>query len=399
MQQLSMHRFCDVCGAANDQAATCCVACQAPLPSTSGASPFAPVRIARPAARQVFAGATPIPDSAIAPAHLHAGMVLAGRYRILGEIGRGGFSIVYRAEDLDAATHDEVAIKRIHLRSLTPRQIIDATETFHREMRTLARFKHFAGIPHFYEHLTDAENWYLVMEYIDGQTLEDYLRHAPDDALTERETLDIGIDLAHILHELHSVDPPIIFRDVKPANIMITPDRRLYLIDFGISRVFTPGKKKDTTPIGTPGYAPLEQYGRAQTDARSDIYSLGATLQTLLTGRDPLELAAGEPSRNRKKSSRALRKLLAEMMASDMAQRPANLGIVQRRLEQIQEGGLLLGKRLMGALLILSASFVCIGDSIIFSIGGFPVLPFAFGATCVIGALLLLLSRMKRRTF
>jgi hypothetical protein len=94
-----------------------------------------------------------------------------------------------------------------------------------------------------------------------------------------------------------------------------------------------------------------------------------------------------------------LRKLLAEMMASDMAQRPANLGIVQRRLEQIQEGGLLLGKRLMGALLILSASFVCIGDSIIFSIGGFPVLPFAFGATCVIGALLLLLSRMKRRTF
>ena len=399
MQQLSMHRFCDECGAANDQAATCCVVCQTPLPSSPGVSSFAPVRIARPVARQVFAGATPIPDSAIAPPHLRAGMVLAGRYRILGEIGRGGFSIVYHAEDLHAVTYDEVAIKRIHLRSLTPRQIIDATETFHREMRTLARFKHFSGIPHFYEHLTDAENWYLVMEYINGQTLEDYLRRTPNGALTERETLAIGIDLAHILHELHSVDPPIIFRDLKPANIMITPDHRLYLIDFGISRVFAPDKKKDTTPIGTPGYAPQEQYGRAQTDARSDIYSLGATMQTLLTGRDPLDLAAGEPSRNRKKTSRALRKLLTEMLAPDMAQRPPNLGLVQRRLEQIQEGGLLLGQRLMGFLLVLCVSFICIGDTAIFSIGGLPVLPFAFGATCVIGSLLLLLSRLKRRIY
>lgn len=307
------------------------------------------------------------------PVDFKRGMILAGRYRIREEIGRGGFSIVYRAEEV--GTRRQVAIKRIYLRALTPRQIIDATETFNREVKTLSRFKYVSGIPRFYEHLTDPENWYLVMEYVDGQTLEDYLCHAPDESLSERETLNIGIELAQILQELHSVDPPIIFRDVKPANIMITPERELYLIDFGIARVFTPGKTKDTTPLGSPGYAPPEQYGRAQTDQRADIYSLGATMQTLFTGRDPVELAAGEPSRNPKKLSRAVQKLLDDMMEPDLAKRPPDLGKVKRRMEFIRQGFLPWWRRVAGVALVLWGAFACVGNNAIPSLQELPVFP------------------------
>ena len=231
---------------------------------------------------------------------------------------------MYRAVNLDV-NHRKVAIKRIHLTALTSRQVIDATETFHREITMLARFSSVKGIPKFYEHLTDAENWYLIMQYIPGQTLEDYLQKAPGEYLDEKELIHLGIGLTEVLKTLHTSEPPVIFRDVKPANIMITPDHKFCLIDFGIARNFTPGKKKDTIPLGSPGFAPPEQYGHAQTDQRSDIYSLGATLQTLLTGRDPLELRNGEPSRNPNVPSRGLRQLLDEMLSVEAAQRPADM--------------------------------------------------------------------------
>jgi serine/threonine protein kinase len=105
------------------------------------------------------------------------------------------------------------------------------------------------------------------------------------------------------------------------------------LIDFGIARNFTSGKKKDTTPLGSPGFAPPEQYGRSQTDQRADIYSLGATLQTLFTGRDPLELRAGEPARNPSHPSRALSKLLTQMQSPVAKRRPASMNAIKRRLE------------------------------------------------------------------
>jgi len=199
----------------------------------------------------------------------------------------------------------------------------------------LPHFNGVSGIPAYYEHLTDAENWYLITQYIEGQTLEEYLQKAPGGYLAEKETLELGIALAELLQTLHALEPPVIFRDLKPSNIMITPNGGFFLIDFGIARTFTPGKAKDTTRLGSPGYAPPEQYGRAQTDQRSDIYSLGATLQTLLIGRDPLELQAGEPSRNPEAFSRGLRKLLDEMLSVEAAQRPAEMSQVKRRLELI----------------------------------------------------------------
>jgi serine/threonine protein kinase len=264
------------------------------------------------------------------------GSLLAGRYEIKGEIGSGGFSTVYRAVDQAVGYNDRpVAIKRIQLDRLSPRQIIDATETFNREVEMLARFRSMEGIPAYYEHLTDAENWYLISQYIEGQTLEDYLRNVPGGYLAEKEVLVLGIALAGLMQRLHSNEPPVIFRDLKPSNIMLTPERTFFLIDFGIARTFAPNKTKDTTPLGSPGYAPPEQYGRAQTDQRSDIYSLGATLQTLLTGHDPLELRSGETSHNPTPLSPGLRKLLDNMLSSEIGKRPPDMARVKRRLEYV----------------------------------------------------------------
>lgn len=344
MQQSSVMLFCDECGLANDPAARYCAACRHPLNAAAnsvGAQPIAPVVITPPPVLEVTPGpllstgrARVLVENLGPTGQFRRGTILDRRYEILEEIGQGGFSTVYRAREI-GGNGREVAIKRIELSRLSPRQVIDATETFNREITMLARFSGVQGVPAFYEQLTDSENWYLVMQYIEGQTLESYLQDAPGGYVREEEVLQLGVELAELMKRLHTINPPVIFRDLKPANIMLTPKNECYLIDFGIARNFAFGKKKDTTPLGSPGYAPPEQYGRAQTDQRSDIYSLGATLQTLLTGRDPLELRAGESSRNPKVPSRGLSKLLNQMLAADPAQRPLTMVQVKKQLEAI----------------------------------------------------------------
>lgn len=371
MQHSSMVQFCDECGLANDPDARQCSACHHPLnqatssASASSPAPIAPVTITPPPVLEVTPGSlftssgqhslveSLLPYGTVNPSgDFLPGTLLARRYKIEQEIGRGGFSVVYRAVDLNAH-HREVAIKRIQLSALNSRQIIDATETFNRELTMLARFKSMNGVPAFYEHLTDAENWYLIMQYIPGQTLEEYLQKKPGGYIIEEEAVALGMGIAHLMQTLHDANPPVIFRDLKPSNIMLTSQREFFLIDFGIARNYAPGKKKDTTPLGSPGFAPAEQYGRAQTDQRSDIYSLGATLQTLITGRDPLELRAGEESRNPKPMSRAMRKVLDSMLAPNPGERPWNMHRVQTLLEEVQNQGM--GVRSFWLGLILTA--------------------------------------------
>jgi serine/threonine protein kinase len=280
MQQSSMVLFCSQCGLANDPTATHCSFCQhvlvalAPPPEEQLSTP--PIVVTPPALQQIPADNSSLLNQKRGPVDVQRGTILSGKYRIEEEIGQGGFSLVYRGKELGSKR--QVAIKRIPLSALTTRQIIDATETLNREFLMLSRFGGLRGIPKLYQKLADAENWYLIMEYIEGQTLEEYLRAAPGGYLPEEEVAKIGEELAYMLQTLHFSQPFAIFRDVKPANVMITPRGKLYLIDFGIARFFTPGKTKDTTPFGSPGYASPEQYGRAQTDQRADIYSLGATL-------------------------------------------------------------------------------------------------------------------------
>ncbi len=246
--------YCQVCGAANATDRSVCFACSRPL------------RI----------------DASENTA------LLQGRYRILTQVGKGGFGAVYRAEDTQQ--YDGiVAVKQINLRGLTPQETIEATDAFNREVSLLSNLSH-PNLPHIYDNFTDPEHWYLVMDFIEGETLESYLEaKGANYTASLDEILTLGVQLCTVLDYLHTREPVIIFRDLKPANIMRTSANKLYLIDFGIARSFKPGKLKDTIPFGSPGYAAPEQYGKAQTTPRADIYSLGALLHMLLTGDDPVD--------------------------------------------------------------------------------------------------------------
>jgi hypothetical protein len=216
----------------------------------------------------------------LAPRH-----VLHGRYRILGPVGKGGMGAVYRAQD-DRSGGRVVAVKELSQSGLDPEELTAAIATFKHEATLLASLKH-PCLPKIYNDFTEAGRQYLVMEFIEGETLEQRLRRSNGQHLPVSDVLKIGEQLCSVLGYLHRQRPPIIFRDLKPSNVMLTPRGQMYLIDFGIARLFKPGQRHDTVSFGSPGYAAPEQYGKSQTTVRSDVYSLGATLHQLLTGIDP----------------------------------------------------------------------------------------------------------------
>jgi serine/threonine protein kinase len=265
---------------------------------------------------------------------LRPGSLLAQRYWIISQVGQGGFGAVYKAKDC-YEKHKIVAIKQISLKGLSPQKIIEATDTYNRELMCLSQLKH-ENLPCVYDHFTDPEHWYVMMEYIEGKTLEDILTKVRGGHLSVKKVLDIGITLCTVLGYLHAQHPPIIYRDVKPANILLTREGRLALIDFGIARHYRPGQAKDTGPLGSPGYAAPEQYGKAQTTAQSDIYSLGATLQTLLTGKEPLDILVGGESTDCIKPKQ-LRTLLTQMLERDDSKRPQSADEVKLYLQGLKE--------------------------------------------------------------
>ncbi len=249
--------------------------------------------------------------------------LLAGRYHFISMVSKGAFGAVYKAEDVQR-NDALVAIKEINLGGLSSQEVVEATDAFNRKVRLLSGLEH-PNLPHIYDHFTDAEQWYLVMDFIEGETLEEYLDRRQGTQLPVDKVLDIGMQLCTVLHYLHTHQPPIIFRDVKLANIMRTSGGQLYLIDFGIARHFT------------PGYAAPEQYGKAQTTVQSDIYSLGATLRTLLTGKDPLEPTSGYASPYAEEVPAELELLLVQMLDLDDSKRPASIEVVKRILLRIKE--------------------------------------------------------------
>lgn len=261
------------------------------------------------------------------------------RYRILEQVGTGGYGAVYQA--FDVWKRRVVALKQINLAGLRSHEVIEATDTFNREVQILSDLSH-PHLPTIYEHFTDPEHWYLVMDFIEGRTLETILDAAEkteNRAFSLDEALSIGLQLCDVLHYLHTHEPPVIFRDLKPGNIMWTSARRAYLIDFGAARYYKPGKSRDTIAFGSPGYAAPEQYGRAQTTPRSDIYSLGATLHHLLTGHDPSEnpfrfasLLSCLPGLLMSPCGPVLQTLLRRMVAMDAVDRPASIKAVKQEL-------------------------------------------------------------------
>ena len=200
------------------------------------------------------------------------------QYRFVRLLGEGGYGSVYQAVDENGR---QVAIKRIRLRNLSAKSREKRLQAFQREVHFLATLKH-PHIARYYGCFYHEHDLYLVMQYREGSTLEQYME-ACGGNLSLEEVLDIALQLCTILEYLHRQGQPVIFRDLKPANVMRTPEGRIVLIDFGIARYFKLGQASDTSPLGSRGYAPPEQY-LGQTDTRSDLYALGATLYTLLTG-------------------------------------------------------------------------------------------------------------------
>src|SRR5580704_8245056 len=212
---------------------------------------------------------------------LEAGTLLQARYKVERLLGGGGMGMVYLAHDQRLANRP-CAIKEMVDHFIDQAQRIEANEYFAREADTLAQLKHQA-IPAITDRFELANRHYLVMEYVEGRNLEEELA-ARGEPLPEGLVIDIARQLCDVLVYLHGLAPPIIYRDMKPSNVMLNSNGRVVLVDFGIARLFKAARKG--TMIGTLGFAPPEQY-QGLVDPRSDIYSLGATLHYVLTGRDP----------------------------------------------------------------------------------------------------------------
>ena len=209
---------------------------------------------------------------------LEQGALLHHRYRIQGILGKGGMGIVYTA--LDESLGVNVVVKENSLEEE------DAIQQFRREATILAGLRH-QNLPRVTDHFViKGQGQYLVMDFIEGEDLKMRLQRLG--ALPEREVLLMGIAISDALDYLHSLTPPVLHRDIKPGNIRITPDGHVFLVDFGLAKQVESGQLTATGARGlTPGYSPPEQYGTARTDGRSDIYALGATLYTALTGFPP----------------------------------------------------------------------------------------------------------------
>lgn len=227
-----------------------------------------------------------VPSRRPKPKALSGGKVLNHRYEIVRRIGGGGMGAVYLAKDRnlgDAAR----AVKEMIESHIDDAQHEKAIADFKRESLLLTELEH-SSIPTVYDYFYDdaSERFYLVMKFIPGSDLASRLRASPGGRVDELTVTEWGMQVADVLHYLHTRPQPIIYRDLKPANLMLDSNsNRIMLIDFGIAR-WVNKKEKGVTAVGTMGYAPPELFS-GQADPRVDIYSLGATMFHLLTGSDP----------------------------------------------------------------------------------------------------------------
>ena len=208
-------------------------------------------------------------------------------YRVLAMVGRGGMGAVYRVMRL--ADHTLWALKEMcPTEDMRPVEDADQRRLFLQEAELLRTLTH-ANLPAVSEIFVHDGRPCIVMEFVVGQTLDERIRIA-NAALAAPQVISVCIQVARVLHYMHTQNPAIIYRDVKPSNIMLRADRVIKLIDFGVARTYKKRQTKDTVAMGSAGYAPPEQYGKGQTDARSDVYGLGATLLHLLTNITPVPL-------------------------------------------------------------------------------------------------------------
>lgn len=208
------------------------------------------------------------------------GTVIDGKYEILKEIGRGGMSVVYLA--MDKHLNKQWAVKEIRKKGSGKNDEI-VVNSLLAEANLMKKLDH-PSLPRIVDIIDNGVTIYVIMDYIEGESLDKILNEYG--AQPEELVINWAKQLCDALSYLHSQKPPIIYRDMKPANVMLKPEGNIKIIDFGIAREYKEQNLADTTVLGTKGYAPPEQYS-GQTDARSDIFALGMTMHHLLTGIDP----------------------------------------------------------------------------------------------------------------
>ncbi len=274
---------------------------------------------------------------------LLAGSVLENRYRIEERLGQGGMGAVYRA--FDTRLQQKVALKEntVAVPGISPEAIEAARRQFEQEALMLARVRH-PNLPRVSDHFVTLDgNQYLVMDFVEGQDLAHVL--ARSGPLPEAQALVLIGQVCDALEYLHSQQPPIIHRDVKPQNIKVTPNGQVFLVDFGIAKLG--GVRFQTTPGAmsvTPGFSPPEQYAMTGTDARTDIYALGATLYALLTGQvppDSISLQSGEsqlvlPRQVNADISPDMQQAILKAMEARRSDRPQTVAEFRRMLSALR---------------------------------------------------------------
>lgn len=212
---------------------------------------------------------------------LEIGSIVDGKYKILSKIGQGGMSTVYLA--LNERANKSWAVKEVRKDGMADFEVIKQSQIV--ETNLLKKLNH-PNLPSIIDVIDKEDCFLIVMDYIEGNPLSDAIKAKK--RLPCEDVIEWAKQLCDVLEYLHTRKPPIIYRDMKPANVMLRPDGSVMLIDFGIAREFKEQNVEDTTCLGTRGYAAPEQFGgHGQTDARTDVYCLGATIYHLVTGHNP----------------------------------------------------------------------------------------------------------------
>ncbi len=320
---------------------------------------FSNLEPAEPSARDpVGANASQSGDTSFAPPE--KSLILRNRYTIVKPLGQGGMGTVFLALDKNLSDRFCV-VKKLRLDGLADEDKQKATTFFKREADVLSKLKHpnvVAVQDYFQEH----GNYFLVMEYVKGDNLQQLLKKRGG-PFSEKQVVLWTLAILDVLHYLHSHNPPVIYRDIKPSNIMLGTVDGIKLVDFGIARPYT--ENTENTHVVSGGYSPPEQYWGA-ADPRSDIYALGATMYYLLTGKEPTALQTCSTRQRNRQISEYIDKVIQRATAQDIwlryqtpiEMRQALIELPEKKIQKNSPPPYVLITAVLAAISVISAAFI-----------------------------------------